>query len=95
MKSGISKGFRAQPDALRRIAALVLMVGLLSSMAAGQAQTQTARIEIDASRVEGQISPLLYVQFAEFMYENIKGGLHAELLLNRSFEEAANVIDKH
>ncbi|HEX8773895.1 MAG TPA: alpha-L-arabinofuranosidase C-terminal domain-containing protein [Pyrinomonadaceae bacterium] len=81
-----------QPDFLRRVAALILLVGLLGSMAAGQAQTQTARIEIDASKVEGQISPLLYGQFAEFMFENIKGGLYAELLLNRGFEEAPNAI---
>jgi alpha-L-arabinofuranosidase len=55
-------------------------------------QTATASIEIDAGRVEGRISPLLYGQFAEFMFENIKGGLHAELIRNRSFEEAPNAI---
>ena len=37
--------------------------------------------------VEGRISPLLYGQFIEFMYEGIKRGLHAELIRNRSFEE--------
>jgi alpha-N-arabinofuranosidase len=55
-------------------------------------QTATASIEIDAGKVEGRISPLLYGQFAEFMFENIKGGLHAELIRNRSFEEAPNAI---
>ena len=35
---------------------------------------------------------MLYGQFLEFMYEGIKGGLTAELLRNRSFEEPANVI---
>src|ERR1051325_1137753 len=88
----MSKGFRKQPYAVRHVAALLLMLCVLVSVATGQAQTQTARIEIDASKVEGQISPLLYGQFAEFMFENIKGGLHAELILNRSFEEAPNVI---
>src|SRR5215213_3163693 len=92
MKSRMSKGFCEQPDWLRQAAALVILLGLLGSMAAAQARTQTASIEIDASKVEGQISPLLYGQFAEFMYENIKGGLYAELLLNRSFEEAPNAI---
>ena len=92
MKSRMSKGFRKQPYAVRHVAALLLMLCVLVSVATGQAQTQTARIEIDASKVEGQISPLLYGQFAEFMFENIKGGLHAELILNRSFEEAPNVI---
>ena len=53
---------------------------------------QTASITIDAAKVENRISPLLYGQFLEFMFEGIKGGLHAELLRNRSFEEPANVI---
>ena len=57
------------------------------------AQTsQTASITIDARKVENRISPLLYGQFLEFMFEGIKGGLHAELIRNRSFEEAPNVI---
>ena len=47
---------------------------------------------IDARKVENRISPLLYGQFLEFMYEGIKGGLHAELIRNRSFEEAPNVL---
>lgn len=55
-------------------------------------QPLTASLTIDASRVERQISPLLYGQFTEFMYEDIKGGLYAELIRNRSFEEAPNVI---
>lgn len=54
--------------------------------------TQRASISIDARKVENRISPLLYGQFLEFMYEGIKGGLHAELIRNRSFEEPANVI---
>ena len=54
--------------------------------------TQRASISIDARKVENRISPLLYGQFLEFMYEGIKGGLHAELIRNRSFEEPPNVI---
>jgi alpha-N-arabinofuranosidase len=59
---------------------------------ASQVAAQTASITVDARKVENRISPLLYGQFLEFMFEGIKGGLHAELLRNRSFEEAANVI---
>jgi alpha-L-arabinofuranosidase len=51
-----------------------------------------ASIIIDQSKVEGTVSPLLYGQFAEFMFEGIKGGLHAELIRNRGFEEAASAI---
>ena len=53
---------------------------------------QTAAITVDARKVENRISPLLYGQFLEFMFEGIKGGLHAELIRNRSFEESPNVI---
>src|SRR4030095_6400057 len=48
---------------------------------------RSATITIDARKVENRISPLLYGQFLEFMFEGVKGGLHAELIRNRSFEE--------
>jgi alpha-N-arabinofuranosidase len=56
------------------------------------AQTPTARITIDASRPEAEIPPTLYGQFAEFMFEGVKGGLHAELLHDRGFDGAPNAI---
>ena len=59
---------------------------------ATQVAAQTASITVDTHKVENRISPLLYGQFLEFMFEGIKGGLHAELIRNRSFEEPANVI---
>lgn len=66
---------------------------LATQFASVAAQTSpSASITVDASKVENRISPLLYGQFLEFMFEGIKGGLHAELIRNRSFEEAANII---
>ena len=56
------------------------------------AQSRARRITVDARKVENRISPLLYGQFLEFMYEGIKGGLHAELMRNRGFEEPPNAI---
>jgi alpha-N-arabinofuranosidase len=50
----------------------------------------SASIDIDADRVEGQISSLLYGQFDEFMFEGVKRGLTAELIRDRSFAEAPN-----
>jgi alpha-L-arabinofuranosidase len=47
----------------------------------------TATITVDGGTADGRISPVLYGQFIEFMYEGIKRGLHAELIQNRSFEE--------
>jgi len=71
----------------------VLLWGATTDVSLICAQTtQTATITIDARKVENGISPLLYGQFLEFMYEGIKGGLHAELIRNRSFEEPPNVI---
>ena len=55
-------------------------------------EIRAASIAIDARKVENRISPLLYGQFLEFMYEGVKGGLHAELIRNRSFEEPPNAI---
>jgi alpha-N-arabinofuranosidase len=73
-----------------RLAIPALVLALIASPS-GQTSDQ-ATVSIDAATVENRISPRLYGQFAEFMLENIKFGLHAELLRNRGFEEAANSI---
>jgi alpha-N-arabinofuranosidase len=65
--------------------------GLLLAAAAPAAPDE-ARVVVDATRVEGRIDPRLCGHFLEFMYEGIKGGLSAELVRNRGFEEAANAI---
>jgi alpha-L-arabinofuranosidase len=70
---------------------LLALVTSLGGQSTEQA-TDQASVAIDAATVENSISPRLYGQFAEFMFENIKFGLHAELLRNRGFEEAANAI---
>ncbi len=81
--------------ALPRTAALALLFCLLeaqSYFAVAQNKTARATITIDGRSSVGHISPLLYGQFLEFMFEGVKFGLHAELLRNRSFEEPPNVI---
>jgi alpha-N-arabinofuranosidase len=52
-----------------------------------QSKTARASVSIKAATPTGDISPMLYGQFIEFMFEGVKFGLHAELLRNRSFEE--------
>src|SRR5689334_18155934 len=47
-------------------------------IAAANAQSARATLTIDANKVENLISPILFGQFAEFMFEDIKGGLSAE-----------------
>jgi alpha-N-arabinofuranosidase len=79
----------------RAWAAAPLFGALLIAAAATSRLPQpapTARIEIDAGTVAGRISPLLYGQFAEFMFEGIKGGLSAELIRNRGFEDRPSTI---
>ncbi|MCI0659926.1 MAG: hypothetical protein L0220_02520 [Acidobacteria bacterium] len=72
------------------LAGVPIVYTVLTPVPAAVEQSGTAAISIDATKVEGRLSPMLYGQFAEFMYENIKGGLHAELIRNRSFEESPN-----
>jgi alpha-N-arabinofuranosidase len=69
-----------------------LLVFCVLALLATPLAAQTASITVDANKVENRISPLLYGQFLEFMFQGIKGGLHAELLRDRSFEESPNVI---
>ena len=51
-----------------------------------------ATLTIDADKVENVISPKLYGQFAEFMFQDIKGGLDAELVRDRCFDEQPNAL---
>lgn len=57
-----------------------------------RAQEPSASISIDAAKIENTISPTLYGQFAEFMFEDIKGGLYAELIRDRGFNESPNAL---
>ena len=58
----------------------ILCVMCVLAVAWGQLQnvagqtSQTASITIDARKVENRISPLLYGQFMEFMFEGIRVG---------------------
>ncbi len=67
---------------------------LISSAHLAQAQSgvAAATVVIDAERVEGSVSPMLYGQFDEFMFEGVKRGLTAELIRDRGFEEAPSAI---
>ena len=71
------------------ISQLLLTISCAVPLSA-QTSRAYATIRIDARKVENRISPLLYGQFLEYMFEGIKFGLHAELLRDRSFENAPN-----
>jgi alpha-N-arabinofuranosidase len=75
-----------------RLAPALFTTALLAMAPAPLARGDAATITIDASRPARPMSPLLYGQFLEFMFEGVKGGLHAELLRDRGFEEAPNAL---
>lgn len=83
----------------KRNAAFSCAVLLLFMLPRGLAQSTatggpaTTGIAIDAAKVEGTISPALYGQFDEIMFEGVKRGLYAELLRDRGFEDAPNPLN--
>jgi alpha-L-arabinofuranosidase len=78
---------RAGTNRVGILGAALLAAAALTTPTGAALPPATATISIDGGTVEGRISPLLYGQFMEFMYEGIKRGLHAELIRDRSFEE--------
>ena len=56
------------------------------------AQAQTAVLNVDASREGVSISPTLYGLFYEEINHAGEGGLYAELIQNRSFEDEAQPV---
>jgi alpha-N-arabinofuranosidase len=79
---------------IRRVAlwvAVALTIIGFSAICSAQ-RSQTAEIQIDASRVVNHISPRMYAAFTEMMAEDVKRGLTAEMLHNRSFEEAPDYL---
>src|SRR6266404_4406347 len=73
------------------LAVLICLLNAQSYLAVAQTRSARATVSIQAGTSTGHISPLLYGQFLEFMFEGVKFGLHAELLRNRSFEEHPSV----
>lgn len=73
--------------------ALIFFAAPLTTRSGDDLQaTTSAHISIDAAKVDGEISPMLYGQFDEFMFEAVKLGLTAELVRDRGFDESPNAI---
>jgi alpha-N-arabinofuranosidase len=79
-------------QAMRHPARLYLLLLFSCCPVAGAQSLNTASIRIDTNKVENAISPMLYGQFAEFMFQDIKGGLYAELIRDRGFEETPDAL---
>ena len=64
---------------------LLIIVGMVSVFAWCQ---QTATITIDANKLGATVSPMLHGIFFEEISHGGEGGLYAELIQNRGFEES-------
>ncbi len=60
--------------------------------ATGPQDAVRATIRIDSTRVENHISPRMYAAFVEMMAEDVKRGLTAEMLLDRSLEDPVDYL---
>jgi alpha-L-arabinofuranosidase len=74
---------RRKGNSARRLATVAATLGLGIAM-----QAQTAHIDINAAAQGTPISPILYGIFFEEINHAGDGGLYAELVRNRSFEDA-------
>ena len=57
------------------------------AQSAAHSKTGQATVEIDASKTIGDVHPFLFGQFIEHEHNTIQGGLWAELLRDRKFEQ--------
>jgi alpha-N-arabinofuranosidase len=71
---------------------LVRFLSCCLLVASGLLAQQVATIHVDAHRVENHVSPRMYAGFVEMMAEDVKRGLTAEMLLDRSFEQAPDYL---
>ncbi len=65
---------------------------LLAFQVTAQQPQVSATVRIDPSRVVNHVSPRMYAAFVEMMAEDVKRGLTAEMLLDRSFEQPTDYL---
>jgi alpha-N-arabinofuranosidase len=61
-------------------------------VASAAAQTEAASVTVNAHQVENRVSPGMYASFVEMMAEDVKRGLTAEMLQDRSFEQGTDYL---
>src|SRR5712692_7760679 len=64
-----------------------LFLFALLGAACASGQNSRATIEVDPAVITGKISPYFFGQFIEHEHNTIQGGLWAELLRDRKFEQ--------
>lgn len=71
----------------RRSQALCLLVALLLSAVVRARASEPPTLSIDIHQVKGKVSPMLYGLMTEEINYSYDGGLYAELLRNRAFQD--------
>ena len=71
----------------RRSRALPLLATLLISTVVSAQVSQPPTLSIDVQQVKGKVSPMLYGLMTEEINYSYDGGLYAELLRNRAFQD--------
>ena len=71
----------------RRSLALGLLVALLLSTVVSARASEPPTLSIDIHQVKGKVSPMLYGLMTEEINYSYDGGLYAELLRNRAFQD--------
>ena len=78
---------------INRLLFVPVMIATLGSSGLASAQNATARIDIDASRIENTIPATLYGSCMEDVNHEIYGGLYNQRIFGESFEEPAGSPD--
>jgi alpha-N-arabinofuranosidase len=73
-----------QPSRCSQVLPLLAML-LVSTLVSAQASQPTLRI--DVHQVKGKVSPMLYGLMTEEINYSYDGGLYAELVRNRAFQD--------
>src|SRR5450755_2586809 len=91
VSSAPPEGLASSFPVSRRVSAPFALLSLLASVSLAAPPTVT--IKVDATQVENHVSPRMYAAFVEMMAEDVKWGMTAEMVHDRSFEEAPNYLD--
>lgn len=78
----------APPDFMKRsIHSIASIISLLLCLASNSVLRADPTLQIDAGRVTAQVSPTLYGLMTEEINHSYDGGLYAELIQNRTFQD--------
>ncbi len=77
---------------LRQLPLVMTVAVMFTGASQAQNNVRGASVRVDTTHVENHVSPRMYAAFVEMMAEDVKRGLTAEMLLDRSFEQPADYL---